>query len=85
MSYQEAPTINEILLNREKRKSVSCYTKRPARYSVGDMVEFTFCGMPKIGRISNVECLNGVCSYHIETYNHTWYRFVDQQSIIRKL
>ncbi len=85
MRFQEAPTINEILLNRKKRKPDSSYTKRPNLYQVGDNVVFVFSGLRKTGRITNAFCINGMCMYHIETPTHTWYQDIDQQSIIQRV
>lgn len=85
----ESATINEILYNREDVRRTpemvfQSFNQRP-RYEVGDNVSFKFNGMSKMGRVTTILFVAGVCLYHIETASHQWFRKVEQDNIIAKL
>lgn len=82
MMYTEVPTINEIMLNKPEKRNPNLVSFRPTRYKVGQHVVFKFGNLIRRGRITTEICHNGVCSYHIETASHTWYRGIDQEQII---
>lgn len=85
MSYLDAPTINEIIYNKPRKRMDSVYTKRPNLYNVGELVKFHFGTVIRTGRISNAFCVNGMCSYHIEGEHGTWYRGIDECYILNKI
>lgn len=79
----EVPTINEIMLNKQEKRNPNLVSFRPTRYKVGQYVVFKFGNLIRRGRITTEICHNGVCSYHIETQEHTWYRGIAQEEIIK--
>lgn len=82
------PTVNEIVYQREDRSARwrdSFISNRPNKFKVGDIVEFTFSGLRKIGRITTALCRSGICVYNIETRTHQWFQKIDEQSILSKI
>lgn len=81
----DAPTINEIIYNRLRKRSESAYTVRPNKYHRGEYVKFCFGAIIRKGRITNEMCVNGLCFYHIEGEHGTWYREIYESDIINRL
>lgn len=80
----QAPTIKEIVFNRQKRRPSCPYTVRPTIYHRGDNVVFKFGTVIRRGRITTVEQYNGISNYHIEGVGGVWYRGIDEEDIISK-
>ncbi len=88
MNYNLSPTINEIVyaqIERQERKQSSIFAALPGKFSVGDIVEFMFFGIKKIGRITTVMNRNGLRLYNIETKTHQWFQKINQEDIISKI
>lgn len=85
-----APTMNEIVFMKEdcqerrKRLSPTIYLTQP-KYSVGERVEFVFCGTKRIGRVTTIVYRNGMNLYNIETLQHQWFKKISQADIIAKI
>lgn len=84
MRAYEVPTVNEIFYQRQSAIEIrrnNIVSTRPNRYKAGQYVRFVVDTLMRVGRISNAMCRNGVCTYHIETENGTWYREIAQDAI----
>lgn len=81
-------TINEIVYQKQdadERKFHNPFLSTQILYNVGDVVEFEFNGMRRVGRITTTMCRNGEAFYHIETVTHTWYQKVKESDIKARL
>lgn len=80
-----APTINEILGAREERKLRRNLVPAWTRFKKNDVVQFTFNGLVKVGRITTVACTGLTILYNIATPTGQWYKGIVQEKIIDKL
>lgn len=88
MNYNLTPTINEIVyakLERQERRQSSFFATLPGKFKVGDIAEFMFSGIKKIGRVTTVMNRNGLNLYNIETKTHQWFQKINQEDIISKI
>ena len=88
MNYELFPTVNEILLNRQdlrECKLTGRYDFSTTPFKKGDIVEFMFNGLKKIGRITTIFRKGGMHLYNIETKTHQWFQKIEQEDIISKL
>lgn len=88
MNCEFAPTINEIVMHRQDRElnwmSDLIYSSG-RKFNVGDIVEFAFNRLKKVGRITNVIRRNGKTLYNIETKTHQWFQKINQEDILSKI
>ncbi len=79
-----AKTINEIVYGRHNdRRNFCSWCLRLSDYKPGDQGSFHFGTITRQGRITNVWWSGASFTYDIEGHNHTWYRGIAQQAIIK--
>lgn len=85
--YEVPPTINEIIYNRQATPPGKDFRAafEAAAFHVGDLVKFFFGSVIRTGRITNALRHGLSYVYHIETSIHTWYRGIEEDSIISKI
>lgn len=74
-------TVNEIRFNRQDRREYRLSDFCDTRFRKGDIVEFIFNGLRKIGRITTIFLKGDTYLYNIETRSHQWFQKISQENI----
>lgn len=80
----EAPTVNEILYQRQDRIRNCMYRQesyRYARFAKGESVEFEFSGMKRTGVITAIHHDGPITLYGIVTQGEGWYRCIEESNV----
>ena len=82
--YRMAPTINEIVGVREERKSRRNRVPAWTKFKKNDIVQFSFNGLTRVGRVTTIVSTGLTILYNIATPTGQWFKGVEQSRIISK-